>query len=50
MGKVLVGIQVPPGTRKGLDAFLAELQYPFVDETENEVYSNFMAAEGGAGK
>lgn len=44
MGKVLVGIQVPPGTRASLDAFLAELQYPFVDETDNVVYNNFMTA------
>jgi threonine dehydratase len=35
VGKVLVGIQVPEGKQEDLDKFLAELSYPFVDETEN---------------
>ncbi|TGZ84787.1 threonine dehydratase I [Ascodesmis nigricans] len=42
VGKVLVGIQVPDGKRGELEAFLTELKYPFVDETENEVYRCFM--------
>ncbi|KAI5803807.1 tryptophan synthase beta subunit-like PLP-dependent enzyme [Geopyxis carbonaria] len=42
IGKVLVGIQVPQGKRDDLENFLKDLQYPFVDETENLVYKSFM--------
>lgn len=42
IGKVLVGIQVPLGKRDDLENFLKDLQYPFVDETENLVYKSFM--------
>jgi threonine dehydratase len=42
VGKVLVGIQVPPGKKEDLDTFLAEIKYPFVDETEDPVYKGFM--------
>ena len=48
VGKVLVGIQVPPGKRPDLDAFLAELQYPFVDETDNVVYNSFLTSASAA--
>ncbi|KAH8144415.1 uncharacterized protein LAJ45_11583 [Morchella importuna] len=46
VGKVLAGIQVPPGKREVLEQFLVQLEYPFVDETENEVYKKFMTQEG----
>jgi threonine dehydratase len=42
VGKVLVAIQVPPGKREDLDAFLSEVKFPFVDETENPVYTSFL--------
>ncbi|PUU74070.1 tryptophan synthase beta subunit-like PLP-dependent enzyme [Tuber borchii] len=42
IGKVLAGIQVPAGKRGDLEAFLVNLKYPFVDETENAVYKKFM--------
>lgn len=42
VGKVLAGIQVPPGKRADLETFLVQLGYPFIDETENPVYKKFM--------
>ncbi|KAL7273382.1 threonine deaminase [Rhizina undulata] len=42
VGKVLAGIQVPAGKREGLESFLNELRYPYIDETDNPVYRNFM--------
>lgn len=42
VGKILAGIQVPEGGREGLEKFLGELRYSFVDETENPVYLEFM--------
>jgi len=44
VGKVLVGIQIPPGGRADLEKFLEEIQYPFADETDNLVYKNFMTS------
>lgn len=38
---------MPPGKREVLEQFLVQLEYPFVDETENEVYKKFMTQEGG---
>lgn len=45
VGKVLAGIQVPPGGREALEQFLVQLEYPFVDETENAVYKKFMTTQ-----
>jgi len=42
VGKVMVGIQVTPGTENEFDEFLRELRYPFVEETSNEVYVSFL--------
>ncbi|RHZ47080.1 hypothetical protein Glove_593g31 [Diversispora epigaea] len=42
MGKVLVGIQVPPQDSKDFENFLNNLGYSFVDETENSVYKQFL--------
>ena len=42
VGKILAGIQVKEGERGMLEQFLEELNYPFVDETENPVYLKFM--------
>jgi threonine dehydratase len=41
-GRVLVGMQVPPGDRRRLGEFLRELGYPSVEETSNPVYSLFL--------
>lgn len=45
VGKVLVGLQPPPnGTADDaeLNAFLSELGYPFVEETNNVAYRRFL--------
>jgi threonine dehydratase len=41
-GRVLVGMQVPPGDRRRLEEFLRELGYPYAEETSNPVYSLFL--------
>ncbi|KAL0637568.1 threonine deaminase [Maublancomyces gigas] len=46
VGKVLAGIQVPPGKREALEQFLVQLEYPFIDETDNAVYKKFMTTQG----
>jgi threonine dehydratase len=42
VGRVLAGIQVPDAERGAFDAYLAELGYPWVEETENEAYRLFL--------
>jgi threonine dehydratase len=42
-GRILVGIQVPPGEKKRLRPFLAELGYRHWDETANPAYRLFLA-------
>jgi threonine dehydratase len=47
VGKVLVGLQPPPNGNaddKELNEFLDELGYPFVEETNNVAYRNFLCA------
>jgi threonine dehydratase len=41
-GRVLVGIQVPPGEMREFRRFLAELGYPYADETRNPAYRLFL--------
>lgn len=41
-GRVLVGVQVPDGDRDAFAAFLDELGYPWVDETDNPAYQLFL--------
>ncbi|KAL1407087.1 threonine deaminase [Vanrija albida] len=51
VGKVLVGLQVPPGSESALEEFLEQLGYPWVEETDNIAYQYFMcpgAAASGA--
>jgi threonine dehydratase len=43
VGRVLAGIQVPPREMKSFRAFLAQLGYPYVDETANPAYRLFLA-------
>ncbi|TPX34893.1 threonine ammonia-lyase [Synchytrium microbalum] len=42
VGKVMVAIQVPPETNVQFDAFLSDLKYPYVEETSNAVYQQFL--------
>ncbi|CAM0142476.1 threonine deaminase [Umbelopsis sp. WA50703] len=44
MGKVLVGIQVPPEDNQAFDQYLQDLQYTYVEETHNVVYETFLRA------
>ena len=41
-GRILVGIQVPPGDEKAFQQFLKSLAYPHVEETANPVYRLFL--------
>ena len=41
-GRILVGVQVPNQDSKAFKAFLTELAYPYVDETDNPVYRLFL--------
>ncbi|WAQ86287.1 hypothetical protein PtA15_7A13 [Puccinia triticina] len=45
LSKVLAGIQVPPADQDHFESFLEKLGYPFTDETENEVYKEFLLAK-----
>lgn len=42
IGKVLAGIQVPSGDTPEFSEYLKNLGYPYVEETENEVYKRFL--------
>ena len=42
-GRILVGLQVPAGNNRALQAFLNGLGFPYVDETENPVYGLFLS-------
>jgi threonine dehydratase len=41
-GRVLVGMQVPRGEKKAFREFLRQLNYRYLDETENLAYSLFL--------
>jgi threonine dehydratase len=41
-GRILMGLQVPKADKKQLREFLAELDYPCVEETDNPVYRLFL--------
>jgi threonine dehydratase len=41
-GRILVGIQVPPGEAGELRAFLGTLGYPHSEETDNPAYRLFL--------
>jgi len=45
-GRILVGLQVPPGDGKAFRAFLATLGYPHWDESRHPAYRLFLAAGG----
>ena len=41
-GRVLVGMQVPPGDKKAFQQFLTKVGYPYCDETKNPAYRLFL--------
>jgi len=43
-GRVLAGIQVPSASRQQFLAHLAELDFPWIDETDNPAYRLFLGA------
>jgi len=42
-GRVLAGIQVPPGDHEAFEAFLQNLGYAHVEETDNPAYALFLS-------
>ena len=42
-GRVLVGMQVPPGEKQAFNAFLTNLGYEYIDETRNPAYGLFLS-------
>ena len=42
-GRVLVGMQVPPGDKRKFRSFLSRLGYPFQEESKNPAYRLFLA-------
>ncbi|SDM69565.1 threonine dehydratase [Oryzisolibacter propanilivorax] len=44
-GRILVGMQVPPGDAAAFDAFLQTLGYPYAEETDNPAYRMFLQAQ-----
>ena len=42
IGKVMVGIQVPPETEYEFQEFLSSLKYPYTEDSSNEVYQRFL--------
>ena len=42
LGKVLAGIQAPEQDSAQFGEFLRELGYPYVEETQNEVYRRYL--------
>lgn len=42
IGRVLVGIQVPPGEHQKFEDFLQSLGFVYAEETENPAYINFL--------
>ena len=45
-GRVLMGLQVPPGDRKAVEASLKAINYNFADETDNPASKLFLAGVG----
>lgn len=42
VGRVLVGIQIPTGQTEHFEKFLKDLDFVYVEETENEAFSEFL--------
>ena len=41
-GRVLIGMQVPPGERREFERFVSAVGYPSIDETSNPAYELFL--------
>jgi threonine dehydratase len=41
-GRVLIGMQVPPGEKTAFQAFLKQLGFSYVEETDNPAYKLFL--------
>ena len=50
VGRVFVGVQVPPGQRRKFARFLADLGYPHAAETDNPAYRMFLRQPPARGK
>ncbi|MGF1527323.1 MAG: threonine ammonia-lyase, biosynthetic [Candidatus Competibacterales bacterium] len=44
-GRVLVGLQIPPPERSRFEAFLRQLEYHYLDESQNPGYDLFLGCE-----
>ena len=42
LGKVLAGVQVPPGEDDAFGTFLEQLGYAYVEESNNSVYKRYL--------
>lgn len=49
-GQVLIGMQVPHGSKKAFKAFLEEVGYPHFNETDNPVYKLFLSQAAASDK
>ncbi|GAA5867353.1 hypothetical protein JCM8547_003318 [Rhodosporidiobolus lusitaniae] len=47
VGKILCGIQVPPEENNAFGEYLVSLKYPYVEETQNPAYADFLAEDEG---
>ncbi|GAA6007326.1 uncharacterized protein JCM10292_005492 [Rhodotorula paludigena] len=45
VGKILCGLQVPEGTTAAFEEWLDSLKYPYVEETQNPAYADFLGEE-----
>lgn len=45
VGKILCGLQVPEGTTAAFEEWLNSLKYPYVEETQNPAYADFLGEE-----
>ncbi len=45
VGRVLVGMQVPESDGDAFDTFVAQLGYPFIEETSHPAYRRFLAID-----
>jgi hypothetical protein len=43
--RILCGIQVPPASTNEFGEWLAALKYPYVEETQNPAYADFLGDE-----
>jgi threonine dehydratase len=42
MGKVFLGVQVPPNASEQFNVYLTNLGYQYIEETDNIVYQSFL--------